>query len=589
MTHPWVSVTNDDGTYYMNTETEETTWDKPDTGGEDIPPFDDGGGGEEARKPNQAHGNAADWYAVRTEDGDFYYMNKETRETTWDKPALGQPGKEFEIYARDHVEDEEEDEDDDAGAAILTDDGETDDEDAIPKKYPPWKVDKKKAIRNVTAAAGLEPLNVPRRGLMARMAAGKWEKRYTASVGDASGSDEEARDSREGEAYYVNTQTKETVWEKPSDYVEDTGDFHYSGLDFDEEEDTTLEDGLTLLGFDSGRCKKEREKMTVAGKSDSDAFARLQSLDMLMETFGTEEEWSATVAANDFSMVKALCGYLAPKTSADCRLLTFRLLNGCISFNPSCVDVVKSTIGISNIWLHVEQGMAEAVSLGEEDGSKQDEESERAFAKLTQTVAESEEQLSEADLPGEGMINQCFEVMASASEKTFLQTCTAVLSANMHFSPKAHDKNMVMHVCCSNPRSEFFGEALLYELNAQTTPASKPKVQAACVRCIKDIFSDKSTANFFYTNDLHVLVDVFIRECGDLPVESEMRAEFISALSLLLQNSPWFDHGQYRAGDIQDTMTALKDMSEANDNMAPSANAAIGNMLMKCNELLEVA
>ena len=68
-----------------------------------------------------------------------------------------------------------------------------------------------------------------------------------------------------------------------------------------------------------------------------------------------------------------------------------------------------------------------------------------------------------------------------------------------------------------------------------------------------------------------------------------MRTQFINALSLLLQNSPWFDHGQYRAGDIQDTLKALKDMFEHNDNMCASANDAVGSMLMKCGELLEQA
>jgi len=35
------------------------------------------------------------------------------------------------------------------------------------------------------------------------------------------------------------------------------------------------------------------------------------------------------------------------------------------------------------------------------------------------------------------------------------------------------------------------------------------------------LFSTSSTAEYFYTNDLRVLVDVFIRELLDLPEESE--------------------------------------------------------------------
>jgi hypothetical protein len=572
----------------MNKDTQETTWDKPDTGGEDIPPYY---GDDTIADGIGFTGKASEWYAVRTDDGDFYYMNKETRETTWDKPAEGEPGKEYEIYAIPHTEVAEDDPDAYDGAAVETDDGESDDEDAIPKKSPPWKVDKTKAIKVVPAAGNLEPMKAPRRILMQRMAAGKWEKKYTASVGGTNDSgDEENRDSREGEAYYINTMTKDTVWDEPEDYVENSSEFHYSGLDFDDEENTTLADGLTLLGFTSGRCKKERERMTVDGRSDSDAFARLQSLDMLMETFGTDQEWADTVSADDFGMVKALCGYLAPKTSADCRLLAMRLMNGCVDFHAGSLKVIMETVGIKNLFMHVEQGLVEGLSVGEDDGSKQDEESERAFCTMAQAVADSFEGdnvMGADDLPSEGCIDALFNVMASASEKTFLLACCATLALNRHYPD--HKSNMVMHCCCSNPRAEFFGEALLYELNAQTTPASKPKLQRNAVRCVQDIFSDKTTANFFYTNDLHVLVDIFIREMGDLPVESEMRAEFIKGLSLLLQHSPWFDHGQYRAGDIQDSLKALKDMFDHNDNMAASANDAVGNILMKCGELLEPA
>lgn len=35
------------------------------------------------------------------------------------------------------------------------------------------------------------------------------------------------------------------------------------------------------------------------------------------------------------------------------------------------------------------------------------------------------------------------------------------------------------------------------------------------------LFSTSSTSEYFYTNDLRVLVDVFIRELLDLPEESE--------------------------------------------------------------------
>jgi hypothetical protein len=46
-------------------------------------------------------------------------------------------------------------------------------------------------------------------------------------------------------------------------------------------------------------------------------------------------------------------------------------------------------------------------------------------------------------------------------------------------------------------------------------------IQMLILKLLYEIFTTPETSEFFYTNDLHVLVDVFIRELYNLSDESE--------------------------------------------------------------------
>ncbi|CAJ0754299.1 9233_t:CDS:2, partial [Entrophospora sp. SA101] len=63
--------------------------------------------------------------------------------------------------------------------------------------------------------------------------------------------------------------------------------------------------------------------------------------------------------------------------------------------------------------------------------------------------------------------------------------------------------------------SETFGENIIFMLNRSV----KPHIQMLILKLLYEIFTTPETFEYFYTNDLRVLIDVFIRELYDLPDE----------------------------------------------------------------------
>lgn len=70
--------------------------------------------------------------------------------------------------------------------------------------------------------------------------------------------------------------------------------------------------------------------------------------------------------------------------------------------------------------------------------------------------------------------------------------------------------------------SNTFGENIIYMLNrASSNDAEDLCMQLLVLKLLYLLFTTEETAHYFFTNDLRVLVDIFIRELSDLPDESE--------------------------------------------------------------------
>jgi hypothetical protein len=82
-------------------------------------------------------------------------------------------------------------------------------------------------------------------------------------------------------------------------------------------------------------------------------------------------------------------------------------------------------------------------------------------------------------------------------------------------------------------------------------------MQLLLLKILYLLFTTPGTQRYFYTNDLRVLVDVFLRELIDLPDESEaLRHTYLRVLNPLLSNTQLRDLA-YKHPQIRRTLQAL--------------------------------
>ncbi|KAI9635596.1 uncharacterized protein MKK02DRAFT_26305 [Dioszegia hungarica] len=86
--------------------------------------------------------------------------------------------------------------------------------------------------------------------------------------------------------------------------------------------------------------------------------------------------------------------------------------------------------------------------------------------------------------------------------------------------------------------SKTFGENIIFMLNRAENTAEDMCMQLLILKMLYLLFTTPGTHEYFYTNDLRVLLDVFIRELVDLPEEHEaLRHTYLRVLYPLLNHT----------------------------------------------------
>jgi len=97
------------------------------------------------------------------------------------------------------------------------------------------------------------------------------------------------------------------------------------------------------------------------------------------------------------------------------------------------------------------------------------------------------------------------------------------------------------------------------------------------------LFQKRENANFFFTNDFKVIIDTFIRELHDLPIEAEqLKQSYLIALYHLLQNSSYRKIG-HKKEELRNTLDEIYTNELADETTREQA----GNILIECAEIFE--
>ena len=111
--------------------------------------------------------------------------------------------------------------------------------------------------------------------------------------------------------------------------------------------------------------------------------------------------------------------------------------------------------------------------------------------------------------------------MSESSEE--VANCCAIFIACINFHYNKPGLSVVIQLCAKHPDiTSPLSLGLIRTLNSNAFPYSDRCKLECIIKCCRDIFMNESTAKFFYTTDLNILVDIVIRECGSLPMEDDV-------------------------------------------------------------------
>lgn len=134
-----------------------------------------------------------------------------------------------------------------------------------------------------------------------------------------------------------------------------------------------------------------------------------------------------------------------------------------------------------------------------------------------------------------------------------------------------------------------FGLNLILLLNRE----SETSLQLLILKLLYLVFGTTSTAEYFYTNDLHVLLDVILRNLLDLPVDhgdtgtamAALRHTYLRVLHPLLENSQLRRPGQgYKRNEIVAVLRILGGGVESPMHFAPADETTV-RLVERCRKV----
>ena len=430
----------------------------------------------------------------------------------------------------------------------------------------------------------------------------KYSMMKTASYGAGIGDDS-------GDVYYVNNETGETHWEKPDDYIDEVEEQQlqqYNSALMDDDgktefqplatitEDDDLQSCFAVLDLYSNTAMNERNGMFNGDKEASrNARRRLEYLKEMFLGVGSEEEWLDAVREDDSKLAFTLWEYWPKennqKTSKHVRLLVCRLLVMISKLDPQVMILIAAEEWgqLSNVWSHCSAGLNEASSMSEDEQQVEEAYLCWLFFIYGMCTESQDYGIAPESLPGKEFCKVLLDLMVETSEEIFLNAAKASVALLGHYD--VGGRNQFLIALKDHSDNQHFGEAVLHHLNEQHYPYEDENMLAQTLESLKYIFTWSETSKYFFTNDMKVIVDIAIRELVNLPVQDDIRKNYLDVLNALMQNSQWLSQGRYKRAEICEVLESILDAGgdESGNGYSIAAVTRVREVLEECQPMLE--
>ncbi|KAI0912444.1 hypothetical protein F4823DRAFT_581521 [Ustulina deusta] len=173
-------------------------------------------------------------------------------------------------------------------------------------------------------------------------------------------------------------------------------------------------------------------------------------------------------------------------------------------------------------------------------------------------------------------------VLLVLNEQYMVASATAVADPASSTAPLTN--RVVKCLSLYGTHYKTFGENLILLLNRET----ETSMQLLILKLLYLLFTTKATHEYFYTNDLHVLLDVIIRNLLDLPNElMSLRHTYLRVLYPLLAHTPLSQPPHYKKQEIQKVMRLLAGAGNAHFEAADETTLRLVDRVEKVKWLLE--
>ncbi|KAI1826311.1 hypothetical protein F4861DRAFT_546250 [Xylaria intraflava] len=173
-------------------------------------------------------------------------------------------------------------------------------------------------------------------------------------------------------------------------------------------------------------------------------------------------------------------------------------------------------------------------------------------------------------------------VLLVLNEQYMVASATAVANPVLPATPLTNRVVKCLSLFGTHYRT--FGENLILLLNRET----ETSMQLLILKLLYLLFTTKATYEYFYKNDLHVLLDVIIRNLLDLPNElTSLRHTYLRVLYPLLAHTPLNQPPFYKKEEIQRVMTLLAGTGNAHFEAADETTLRLVDRVSKVKWLLD--